>query len=464
MSTKRKRIVILIVSLTLAFAVITTFVLLGFLYFPYTTKGSDYGIIQIDLSVKPAGLPSKYDYLYHLTVVDACDGGENYLAHPDSVLLNKGTDREAIFTSYVQGHGRGALLTKLSYDGGISYSERIETTPASWQRSEETPTVYELDFVNGNKRLIMISANPKWPGYTSGDGFNVSVSDDGGASWTEFEKFYGKDSDFKVNAIVAMSSLTRLKENGEFVDKWMGLFHDNTFRCYKTVLTFSDDGKMCWSKPVELFENCVDEKGKKTDCTFFAKMAQLCEIEAVRSDGGNGDQIMLLARCNTKRMNSVMTYSCDEGETWAKPKELPSSINGERHKAEYLQDGRLFVTFRSIERDKEKKKSVGCGAKKFFSEGWVAWIGTYDDLMNWYNGDGSAQGQYRIKLAHTFLDGQTAPQLSANSDTGYAGVVVLKDGTVVTASYGRFGQGEKTYIASKRLRMEDVDELYDFLT
>ena len=32
----------------------------------------------------------------------------------------------------------------------------------------------------------------------------------------------------------------------------------------------------------------------------------------------------------------------------------PASLNGERHKAEYLPDGRLFITFRSIERDLRK--------------------------------------------------------------------------------------------------------------
>ena len=41
-----------------------------------------------------------------------------------------------------------------------------------------------------------------------------------------------------------MASLTRLKENGEFVDKWMGFFHDSDFYNYKTILTFDENGNV----------------------------------------------------------------------------------------------------------------------------------------------------------------------------------------------------------------------------
>ena len=54
----------------------------------YTSKGRDYTIPQLDLSVKPKDLDSKYDYLYEPTTVDEGDG---YLGHPDSVLLKDGS-------------------------------------------------------------------------------------------------------------------------------------------------------------------------------------------------------------------------------------------------------------------------------------------------------------------------------------------------------------------------------------
>ncbi|MBS7361247.1 MAG: hypothetical protein KIG24_02805 [Oscillospiraceae bacterium] len=45
---------------------------------------------------------------------------------------------------------------------------------------------------------------------------------------------------------------------------------------------------------------------------------------------------------------------------------------------------------------------------------------------------------------------------------------MLCDGTVVTSSYGQFGEkkadgGYKTYVISKRIRLEDTDELVKLL-
>jgi hypothetical protein len=245
-----------------------------------------------------------------------------------------------------------------------------------------------------------------------------------------------------------MASLTRLKENGKFVDKWMAFFHDRRFINYKTILSF-ENGKPVWSKPEPYFA-----KHRSIE-----KKANMCEVEVVRSDCGKGDELCLIARCNNKRYNSILSFSKDEGKTWSKPVFVPSALNGERHKADYTPDGRLFITFRSIERDKEKIEKYSVEhMKNWFSEGWVAWVGTYDDLKN------GREGQYRIKLAHTYLKKQTEPMLSANADTGYCGNVVFDDGTIVTSTYGAFGEKKadgdyKTYVVSKRLRLADVDKL-----
>lgn len=413
----------------------------------YSTVPNDCKPLTVDLSVMPEGVPDNLKYLYDLNVIDFGDGGETYMAHPDSVLLNPGTDNETVYTVYVGGHGKGPLIVKTSSDGGKSYSERLTTTPSSWETSEETPTVYELEFTDGSKKWILISANPKWTGYKTGDGFNVSVSVDNCETWTEFEKFYGKDSSFPTNPIVAMSALVRIKENGEFVDKWMGFFHDNKFRLYKTTLTFDSEGRPNWSEPEEYLKNSVVD-GKPADQTALAAGAKLCEIECVRS----GDELMLIGRSNTKRIGSLMCYSYDEGQTWTELKEAPAAVNGERHKAEYADDGRLIMTFRSVERTSR----FG-----WYSEGLVAWVGRYEDLKAWYNGDLSAVGDYRIKLAHVYTDGQTSPSEKAGSDTGYCGLTVMSDGRIVISSYGRFdAESGKTYIASKTIKLADVDQIY----
>jgi len=412
--------------------------------------GGDYSITRIDLSVKPDGLDEKFNYLYDLTTLD---NSLSYAAHPDSVLLKNGN----ILTMYPAGHGKGAVLNKISTDGGISWSESLENTPKSWENSRETPTVYRLEFADGktDDKLIMISANPKWGNEPTTGGFNCSLSSDEGKTWSEFELFYDKESDGGVIPIVAMSSLTRLKENGKFVDKWMGLFHDADFYNYKTILTFDENGNMNWSKPEKYFSAYRD----------IEKETNMCEVEVIRSDEGKGDELCLITRSNSKKANSLLSFSRDEGKTWSEPVYAPAALNGERHKADYTPDGRLFITFRSIERGQRAAENAPIENRNgWMSEGWVAWVGTYDDLKN------QTEGQYRIKLAHTYLKLQAKSEYAANADTGYCGNVVLPDGTIVTTSYGCFDNNDRTNglelrtsIASKRINLNDIDELAAWL-
>lgn len=414
---------------------------------PFT--GGDYTIPELDLSVMPKELEgTEYEYLYKLSVVD---NSLDYMAHPDSVLLKNGD----ILSMYPSGHGRGAVRTKISTDGGETWTGEVENAPVSWEDSQETPTVYRLEFTDGKTedKLIMISANPKWTDMeTTKGGFNCSVSDDEGKSWSEFQLFYGVGGENGVVPIVAMSSLTQLKENGKFVDKWMGLFHDSEFYNYKTILTFDEEGNMQWSVPEKYFAQYRDTE--KETC--------MCEVEVIRSDMGKGDELCLITRSNSKRTNSLISFSADEGKTWSEPVEAPAALNGERHKAEYTPDGRLFITFRSIERGRKAEKNAGIGdVRGWISEGLVAWVGTYDDLKN------GTEGQYRIKLAHIYKDWQFRPAYSAGADTGYCGNVVLEDGTIVTSSYGKYspkqrisgGFSLRTYICSKRIKLADTDRL-----
>ncbi|MCD7872807.1 MAG: hypothetical protein LUG21_05855, partial [Clostridiales bacterium] len=264
--------------------------------------------------------------------------------------------------------------------------------------------------------------------------------------------FYDINSEYPVIPSVAMSSLTQLKENGKFVDKWMGLFHDADFYNYKTILTFDENGNPKWSIPEKYFSQYRDIESK----------SNMCEVEVIRSEQGKGDELCLITRSNSKQINSLISFSTDEGKSWSKPVEAPAALNGERHKAEWTKDGRLFITFRSIERgSKAKENAKENTSGGWISEGWVAWVGTYDDLKN------STQGQYRIKLAHIYEKGQKSPEYYASADTGYCGNVVLDDGTIVTASYGKFDPSKKikfgtdyrTYICSKRIKLEDTDKL-----
>ncbi len=446
------------------------------------TEGKDYTIPLIDLENKPEGLDSKYDYLFdERTIVDP-ENTTDYLAHPDSVLIKDASGSlNTIMTMFPEGHGKGNVKVRISTDKGKSYAQSSEIkVPASWAKSQETPTVYRLIFNNDNipssdDKLIMISGNPKWYNdpKTKKNGFNASISSDEGKTWTEFETFYGREyfswwQSYKVfDAIVAMSSLTRLKDptTHEWKDEWMGLFHDRNWNCYKTILSFDGNGKMNWSYPEKYFNNEYNNYRK------IQKKSNMCEVEVIRSEGGEGNELCLITRSNSKKINSLISFSSDEGKTWSEPVEVPASLNGERHKAEWVKDGdnwRLFITFRSIERslDKIAKYAPDLKSTGWMSEGWIAWVGDWDDLKN------GTEGDYRVKLAHTYLGDETAPQRSANADTGYCGNVVFDDGTIVTSSYGRFGEwdenekryvnSQKTYILSKRVNLKDLDAIVDY--
>lgn len=446
---KGKIAIISTVCVVFVLAVILTSVYFGL----YSSIGKTYSTTRIDLSIKPSNLPSELEYLYDFTIVDQGDLGETYLAHPDSIMMPDESGNMALHTFYALGHGRGEIALKTSLDGGKTYSERLTNLPESWKYSEETPTVFRLDFLDGGVKYILISACPKWPGYKQGNGFCVSLCTDG--VWSEFERFYGEGDNPHLYPVVAMSSLVRLKKNGEFVDEWMGFFHDSNFNLYSTVLSFAD-GKMHWSEPKEYLANSYNGNGKSINQTLKAKATKACEVLVVRSEQGNGDTLCMITRSDTRLINSLMAFSYDEGKTWSELKEVPSELNGQRHKAIY--DGnRLFITFRSVERD----ISFVSGADKnhFASEGCVAWVGTFQDLENWYY-NGKCGSQYRIKIAHTYVAGQTQPTYFANDDTGYCGLALTCDGYIVVTTYGKALQGsDKTVIFSKRIKLSDIDKL-----
>ncbi|EDT72515.1 sialidase family protein [Clostridium perfringens] len=346
-----------------------------------------------------------------------------YLGHPSTVLMD---DKKTMYVVYPKGHGVGPIVLKKSEDSGLTWSERLET-PVSWNNSEETPVIYKIKKPNGISRIEMISGVPR-----GGEkGFRTSYSDDCGKTWSEFKHYFPTG---KYGGIVAHASLTRLKnKKGDMDNKWLGIFHDLNYNNWKTYLSFDESGEEVWTEPVRLLE----------EHNLIEKTAQLCEIEVLRSPDGN--QLALIARSQGKKNNSMIAFSNDEGETWTEPLELQGALMGERHKVTYDPiSGRLLITFREIIRDPKKT-----GDKNDWVAGhWVAWVGTYDDLVH------NREGQYRIRLMEDFTPTEKS------GDCGYAGNEVLDDGTFVLTSYGYWEKDyNKPYIKSLRVTLKEIDEI-----
>ncbi|MDY5271576.1 glycoside hydrolase domain-containing protein [Tractidigestivibacter sp.] len=396
--------------------------------------------IPISNTLREVSLPPE-----NLTDVHKSEDTSNqYFGQPDMVRTKDGT----LITAFPQGHGKGPLIMKVSEDRGETWTEKTDL-PQSWAGSQETPTMYTLAREDGSERIMLITACPGWGTDSAGNqyGWNTSYSDDGGKTWSEYRHWHSKRPDGSNNdAIVAMSSLVQLHdESGRPIQKWLGTFHNHDYVNYKTYLTFDENGDERWSDPVPLIP-----EHRSIEQTY-----QMCEIGLFRSPDGR--RIVGLARSQSHNNPATLIYSDDEGETWSEPMDLPGSLAGERHKAAYDPvSGRLLVTFREICYDQNNNGAFD-GANDWLAGDWVAWVGTYDELMNQEDGD------YRIRLAEDWANNRYS------GDTGYAGVATFDDGTFVMDSYGHwdkeFSQSwtggvttDRCYIKQAKFKLGSLDQ------
>ncbi len=339
------------------------------------------------------------DHTEMQVLVDREDG--QYLGHVTTVLLDDG---KTILCVYPKGHGSGAIVYKKSFDGGLTWSERLPT-PKNWETSMEVPTLFRTLDAAGRKYVLMFSgAQTKF----MKDGpvpIRMAVSEDEGENWSELKPVV--DS----SGVVAMADLIPLNTgNGHY----MAVYHLGP-----VLKVLSTDGGLTWSNPETVVENPKD--------------IRMCEPGLIRSP--DGKQIAMLLRENTRNHNSQIIFSDDEGQTWTEPRPLPASLCGDRHTLRYTKDGRIFASFRDNPPNRMPSPTKG---------DWVGWVGTYDDLVN---GD---EGQYRVRL----MDNKKGV------DTTYPGVVVLPDDTIVSTTYGHWEEGKSPYIMTVRFKLADLDRLH----
>jgi len=353
---------------------------------PVPTAAHDLPLIDLDADAE------------RFVVVDREPG--QYLGHVSTELLEDG---ETILAVYPKGHGKGQIVYKRSEDGGRSWSERLPV-PESWSTSREVPTIHRvIDPETGEKRLIL------WSGLYPA---RLAVSEDDGESWSELEPV----GDW--GGIVVMGFVERLADGS-----YLAMFHDDgrfiraggeradpvVFTLYKT---FSRDGGLSWSEP---------------EVVWSGSEVHLCEPGVVRSP--DGKTLAVLLRENSRRRNSFIIFSEDEGRSWSSPRELPASLTGDRHTAAYGPDGRLFVCFRDTTRESSTQGD------------WAGWVGSWEDLVR------GTSGQYRLRFKDNLH----------RWDTTYPGVECLPDGTFVVTTYGHWEEGEAPYILSARFTLEELD-------
>jgi hypothetical protein len=327
-----------------------------------------------------------------------------YLGHPTTLLLEDG---KTILCVYPKGHGKGPVIYKRSPDGGKTWSERLPT-PKSWETSKETPTLHRVISPDGHRRVIMFSG--LYPA-------RMAVSNDDGESWSELEPVG------EWGGIVVMGSVEPLRTGP---GHYLGMFHDdgrflsaNSKQTkpieFKLLKVLSTDGGLTWSTPVAVLSS--------------TKM-HLCEPGLIRSP--DGETLTCLLRENTRTAPSQIIFSRDEGVTWTEPRPLPASLYGDRHTAKFAPDGRLLISFRKISPRGETSSAEG---------DWVAWVGTWEDLIE------SRPGQYLVRLKDN----------TKSADCAYPGVEILPDGTFVITTYGHWTKDEPPYILSMRLQLRELD-------
>jgi hypothetical protein len=322
-----------------------------------------------------------------------------YQGHPTTVLL---PDGKTMFAVWTFNHGGPCGPMKKSVDGGKTWGKLIET-PESWKKARNCPTIYRLTDPQGKTRLFVFACNK---------GSMVrAVSENDGETWSDMESFekniYGGVMPWctiiPINGGKQLMAATNRRRPND-PDKWSN----------QVIVSTSDDGGFTWSEALVL----CDIPGRKP-----------CEPCFIRSP--DGKQIACIMRENVRKFNAQIIFSTDEGKTWTSPREVPSSQSGDRHQAAFVPDGRLVMVFRDT--------ALKSKTKNHF----VAWVGTFDDLVN------GNEGQYRIKLLHSYAGG----------DCGYPGLEILPDGTLVATTYIKYRSGkEKNSVVSTRFQLDEIDK------
>ncbi len=364
---------------------------------------ADPAALPVRATAPRATFPSTVDLSRDMArqVVIAQGTAETYQGHPTTALL---PDGKTIYCVWTLNHGGFCGPMKRSDDGGRTWGELLPV-PASWRTVKNCPAIFRLVDPAGTARLVV------YAGQGADGAMHQSHSLDEGRTWspmasTGLECVMPLCSIEPIDGGKRLLGLTNIRRPGETKE----------VRSNVIVQSTSSDGGLTWAP----WRVILDLPGLKP-----------CEPWVLRSP--DGTQLLALLRENEKRVAQFIT-SDDEGRTWSPTRPLPPGLWGDRHTARYAADGRLVVCMR------DTGGTYGSPTSTHF----VAWVGRYADIV------GGRDGQYRVKLLHSFKGG----------DNGYPGLELLPDGTFVATTYIKYREGsEKNSVVSTRFQLSETDRL-----
>lgn len=347
-------------------------------------------------------------------VIVAAGTEKVYQGHPTTLLA---PDGKTMFCVWTINHGGPCGQMARSDDGGRTWVRLDARLPREYKEHRNCPTMQPVPRPDGSGfNYCVFSANCQ-PG--SGGGMGILMSRDNGANW------YVIPPATHLSAGMPPTGLMPLKDGtcalfGQ-IRKDQNVKTDRPTDDQAVWMSITKDGGASW-EPARI----VAQKDAKN----------LCEPFALRSPDGN--EICLLMRENRHTARSMMCFSRDEGKTWTEPVDTCWGLTGDRHEGVMLPDGRYVIAFRDHAR----------GSSTFGQ--YVAWVGTYDDIRN------GRPGQCRIHLLKHYASKEYG---WSNVDTGYSGVELLPDGTIVCTTYSKhWPDSRKSSVVSTRFRISEIDK------
>ena len=347
-------------------------------------------------------------------VVIAEGAVDRYEGHPSTLVADDG---KTLFCVWTTGHGGPCGQMARSDDGGKTWRRVDGILPPTYARTHRNcPIMQKIHGADGVVRYFIHSHKAQ-----EGSGLGIVMSEDLGETWTELP------CQTQLSAGMPPTGMMELK-NGT-----VAIF-GQVFKDRNRSKDRPDDDQAVWM--------AVSQDGGKTygemRIVMMSERRNLCEPCCLRSPDGNS--LVLLARENRHCGRSMMCFSHDEGQSWSEPVDTPWALTGDRHEGVLLPDGRYVIAFRD--------QGILSPTRGQF----VAWVGTFDDLANGRN------GQYRIHLQHHHGLGAVFP--GGDWDTGYSGVELLADGTLVCTTYSRhFDDDRQSSVVAARFRIADTDAM-----